>query len=44
MLIASLNFGDLVVVIGAIFIIMNLLCGAAWLFFTGRPFMKDLRK
>jgi DHA1 family bicyclomycin/chloramphenicol resistance-like MFS transporter len=43
MLIASLNFGDLVVLIGAIFILMNLFCGAAWLFFTRRPLLGDLR-
>ncbi|SHI10955.1 MFS transporter, DHA1 family, bicyclomycin/chloramphenicol resistance protein [Sporobacter termitidis DSM 10068] len=43
MLITSLNLGNLVVVIGALFVLMNLLCGAAWLFFTSRPFMRDLR-
>lgn len=43
MLIASLNLGDMIVVIGVLYVLMNLLCGGAWLFFTSRPFMKDLR-
>lgn len=40
---ASLNLGDLVFVVGALNIIISLLCGAAWIFLTSRPSMKDLR-
>lgn len=43
MLLASFGTGDLVLLIGVIAILINLLCGAAWLFFTGRPFLRDLR-
>ncbi len=43
MIIASLNLGNLVVVIGLLNILMSLFCGGAWLFFTSRPFMKDLK-
>jgi DHA1 family bicyclomycin/chloramphenicol resistance-like MFS transporter len=43
MLAASLGTGDLVILIGVIAIVINILCGAAWLYFTGRPFLKDLR-
>ncbi len=44
MLITSLNLGDLILVLGLLFVLMNLLCGGAWLFFTSRPFMRDLRE
>ena len=44
MTVTSLNFGNLVIVIGAINIILGLLCGCAWLFFTSRPFLRDLRR
>jgi DHA1 family bicyclomycin/chloramphenicol resistance-like MFS transporter len=43
MTVASLNFGNLVVVIGALNIILGVLCGCAWLFFTSRPFLRDVR-
>jgi DHA1 family bicyclomycin/chloramphenicol resistance-like MFS transporter len=40
---ASLNFGNPILVVGMLNIIIGLLCGGAWLFFTSRPFMRDLR-
>ena len=40
---ASLDLGDLVLVVGVLNIAVSLLCGGAWLFLTGRPFMRDLR-
>ena len=43
MMVTALNFGNLIILIGAINIILGLLCGCAWLFFTSRPFLKDLR-
>ena len=43
MTITSLNLGSLIIVIGALNIIVGLACGICWLFFTGRPFLKDLR-
>jgi DHA1 family bicyclomycin/chloramphenicol resistance-like MFS transporter len=43
MLLASLNLGDLVFVVGALNIVISLICGGAWVFFTSRPFMRDLR-
>lgn len=43
MTITSLNLGNYVVVIGALNVIIGLICGGAWLFFTGRPYMRDLR-
>ena len=43
MTVTSLNLGNLVVVIGVLNIIMSLFCGAAWLFFTSRPLLKDLK-
>lgn len=44
MTIASLRLGDLVFVIGALNIVFSLLCGGAWLFFTSRPFLRDVRQ
>jgi DHA1 family bicyclomycin/chloramphenicol resistance-like MFS transporter len=41
---ASLNLGNLVFVVGALNIIISLLCGGAWVFFTSRPFLKDIRE
>ncbi|SHI10964.1 MFS transporter, DHA1 family, bicyclomycin/chloramphenicol resistance protein [Sporobacter termitidis DSM 10068] len=43
MTVTSLNFGNLVVVIGVLNVVMGLVCGAAWLFFTSRPLLRDLR-
>lgn len=44
MLIASLNLGNLVILIGALNILMSLACGGAWLYFTSRPLLKDLKQ
>lgn len=44
MIIASLNLGNLVVMIGLLNILMSLFCGGAWLFFTSRPLLRDLKK
>ena len=44
MTVASLNFGNPILIVGALNIFIGLLCGAAWLFFTSRPFLSDLRK
>jgi DHA1 family bicyclomycin/chloramphenicol resistance-like MFS transporter len=44
MTVASLNLGDLILVVGALNIVISLLCGGAWLFFTSRPFLKDVRE
>jgi DHA1 family bicyclomycin/chloramphenicol resistance-like MFS transporter len=44
MTVTSLNFGNLVLVIGAFNIILGFLCISAWLFFTGRPYLKDIRR
>ncbi len=43
MTVASLNLGDLVLVVGGLNIVISLICGGAWIFFTSRPFMRDLR-
>ena len=43
MTVTSFNIGNLVIVIGALNVILGLLCGLAWLFFTGRPFLRDVR-
>jgi DHA1 family bicyclomycin/chloramphenicol resistance-like MFS transporter len=44
MMIASLNLGNLVILIGALNILMSLACGGAWLYFTSRPLLKDLKQ
>lgn len=44
MIIASLNLGNLIIVIGALNIIFGLLCGTAWLFVTNRPFLGKLKE
>jgi DHA1 family bicyclomycin/chloramphenicol resistance-like MFS transporter len=44
MTLASLHLGNLVIVIGALNIIISLLCGGAWVFFTSRPFLRDIRE
>ncbi len=44
MTVTSLNFGNLIIVVGAINILLGFICGCAWLFFTGRPFLRDLRQ
>ncbi len=40
---ASLNLGDLVLVVGGLNIVISLICSGALIFFTSRPFMRDLR-
>ena len=44
MVVSSLQLGNLVLVIGALNIAIGILCGGAWIFFTGRPFLKDIRE
>jgi DHA1 family bicyclomycin/chloramphenicol resistance-like MFS transporter len=41
---ASLNLGNLVFVVGALNIVISLICGGVWVFFTSRPFLKDIRE
>jgi DHA1 family bicyclomycin/chloramphenicol resistance-like MFS transporter len=41
--VTSLHLGNLIVVIGGLNILLGLLCGGAWIFFTGRPFLRDVR-
>jgi DHA1 family bicyclomycin/chloramphenicol resistance-like MFS transporter len=43
MMVASLPMGNLVLVIGILNIFIGVLCGGAWLFFTSRPFLRDIR-
>jgi MFS transporter, DHA1 family, multidrug resistance protein len=43
MTLASLPLGNGIIVIGVLNILVSLLCGGAWVFFTGRPFLKDVR-
>ncbi len=43
MTVTSLNFGNPIIVIGALNILLAVLCGCAWLFFTSRPFLKDIK-
>jgi DHA1 family bicyclomycin/chloramphenicol resistance-like MFS transporter len=44
MIIASLNLGNLIVVIGTLNIIIGLICGGAWLILTNRPFLSNLKE
>jgi DHA1 family bicyclomycin/chloramphenicol resistance-like MFS transporter len=41
--VTSLHLGNLIVVIGGLNILLGLLCGGAWIFFTSRPLLRDLR-
>lgn len=41
--VTSLHLGNLIIVIGALNILLGLLCGGAWIFLTSRPFLRDLR-
>ena len=41
---ASLNFASPIIIVGGLNIFIGLLCGAAWLFFTSRPLLRDLRQ
>jgi DHA1 family bicyclomycin/chloramphenicol resistance-like MFS transporter len=43
MTIVSFNLGNPVIVIGLLNVVMALVCGGAWILFTSRPFLKDLR-
>lgn len=43
MTVTSLPLGNLIIVIGVMNILISLLCGGAWLFFTSRPFMRDIK-
>lgn len=42
--VTSLGLGNHIVVVGGVNIVLGLLCGGAWIFFTSRPFLRDVRR